>query len=276
MDGELSGWIGRRETAADMLTAGLVAAFAATLDSAQALSPGAPAPQGIHWLLAPARAPMHELGPDGHPRRGGFLPPIDMPRRMWAASEVDFLGPLLVGDAVERSSTIAAIEPKQGSSGRLVFVRIDHRYSAGGRTAIEERQTLVYRDIRPTVLPVPDPEAEASAGFERRLVPDPVMLFRFSAITFNGHRIHYDQPYATGVELYPGIVVHAPLVACLCLDLAAREFGPHRLRRFSFRAVSPAFAGETMRIAGTRQGDDIAFVASAGGRIIARAGATLG
>jgi len=276
MNDDWTDWIGRSETAADMITRGLVEAFAATLDSKTPLDEGAPAPQGVHWLLAPPRAPMSELGPDGHPRRGGFLPPIEAPRRMWAASDVRFQKPIAVGDTVARTSAIASIESKQGASGPLVFVGVDHVFRVGGEARVEERQTLVYRGIQPYAPPPASAEAEAPADFERGLTPDPVMLFRFSAITFNGHRIHYDEPYATGVELYPGIVVHAPLTASLCLDLAAREFGANRLGRFAFRGVSPAFADQPLRIAGTRRGDDLAFVASTKGRVIARASATLG
>ena len=275
MNDDWIGWIGRSETATDTVTRGLVEAFAATLDSEAGVDVGASAPQGVHWLLAPPRAPLSELGADGHPRRGKFLPPIEAPRRMWAASDVRFLKPIAVGEDVARTSTVASIEAKQGASGPLVFVGVDHAFGVGGESRVEERQTLVYRDIQPYVAPPVGTEADAPADFERRLTPDPVMLFRFSAITFNGHRIHYDEPYATAVELYPGIVVHAPLIASLCLDLAAREFGPNRLSRFSFRGVSPAFANEPLRIAGTRQGDDLAFTASADGRTIARATARL-
>jgi 3-methylfumaryl-CoA hydratase len=276
MTAALTPWIGRTETATDTLTAGLVEAFAATLDTRTPLDTGAPAPQGVHWLLAPPRAPMSALGPDGHPKRGGFLPPIDLPRRMWAASDVRFHAPIAAGDTVARTSTVASIEPKQGASGPLIFVGIDHVFGVGGETRVEERQTLVYRDIAAYTPPPSSDEANAPADFERRVTPDPVMLFRFSAITFNGHRIHSDQPYATSVELYPGLVVHAPLIASLFLDLAAREFGPNRLTRFASRGVSPAFAGEELRIAGTRDGDALAFTASAGGRIIAKASAEFG
>ena len=275
MNEDWTGWIGRSETATDTVTPGLVEAFAATLDSEAGVDVGASAPQGVHWLLAPPHAPLSELGADGHPRRGKFLPPIEAPRRMWASSDVRFLKPIAIGEDVACTSSIASIEAKQGSSGPLVFVGIDHVLRVGAETRVEERQTLVFRDIQPYAAPPASAEADAPAEFERRLTPDPVMLFRFSAITFNGHRIHYDEPYATGVELYPGIVVHAPLIASLCLDLAAREFGPNRLSRFSFRGVSPAFANEPLRIAGTRQGDDLAFTASAAGRIIARATARL-
>jgi 3-methylfumaryl-CoA hydratase len=269
-------WIGRTETATDTITPAMVEAYAATLGTTADATPGAAAPQGAHWMLAPPRAAMGELGADGHPRRGGFLPPIELPRRMWAASEVSFLAPLAIGEAIERTATVTGIEEKRGTSGPLVFVTVEHVYRAAGVVAIEETQTIVYRDVQPYVRPPASAEAGEPADFERRLAPDPVMLFRYSAITFNGHRIHYDQPYATRVELYPGIVVHAPLSASLCLDLAAREIGPNRLKRFGFRGVSPAFANETIRIAARREGDTVAFTVSSEGRIVVRAKAEAG
>ncbi len=275
MGGDWNDWIGRGETAADTLTGAMVEAFAATLDTAIPVTPESPAPQGAHWLLAPPRAPMGEVGVDGHPKRGGFLPPVDLPRRMWAASEVRFLAPLRIGEAVERVSRVASVETKTGASGPLVFVGVNREYRVAGETRISERQTIVYRDLQPYVRPPASEEAAAPADFERRLVPDPVMLFRYSAITFNGHRIHYDQPYATRVELYPGIVVQAPLTATLCLDLAARSLGTNRLATFAFRGLSPAFANEEMRLAVSRSGDDLAFVASAEGRLVAKASARL-
>lgn len=277
MDEGWTDWIGRSETATDTLTPAMVDGFAATLDTSHDLAPGAEAPQGVHWLLAPARVPMAGIGVDGHPRRGGFLPPIDLPRRMWAASEVRFIAPLRIGETVERVSRVASVEAKAGSTGPLVFVGVDRTYVVAGETRIEERQTIVYRDVQPYRRPADtDPAADAPADFERLVVPDPVMLFRYSAITFNGHRIHYDQPYATRVELYPGIVVHAPLTATLCLDLAARTLGANRLATFSFRGVGPAFANEPLRITAQQSGDDLSFVASAEGRVVAKAKAVLG
>jgi len=269
-------WIGRTEIATDTITPAMVEAYAATLGTTADATPGAAAPQGAHWLLAPPRAAMGELGADGHPQRGGFLPPIDLPRRMWAGSEVAFLAPLVIGAPIERISTVTAIEDKQGTSGPLVFVTVEHVHSVGSVAAIAETQTIVYRDVQPYVRPPDSEEAEAPADFERRLAPDPVMLFRYSAITFNGHRIHYDHPYATRVELYPGVVVHAPLSASLCLDLAAREIGPNRLRRFGFRGVSPAFANEAMRFAARRDGNAVTFTVSSEGRIVVRAKAEAG
>lgn len=268
-----SDFIGRTLAASDLLTPAMVEGLAATLESLP--SAEGEAPQGIHWLLAPQRAPMSALGPDGHPARGGWLPPIDLPRRMWAASAVRFERPLRIGAEIERVSRIAAITPKQGSAGPLVFVELDHeyRYRRGGTLAVAERQTVVYREIRPFAEPAPD--TPAPADFDRRVTPDPVMLFRYSALTFNGHRIHYDQPYATGVEHYPGLVVHGPLTASLLIDLCARELGGNRLATFAFRGVAPAFAGETLVLSGRSEPEGIGLAAhTATGRLVMTATAT--
>ena len=248
-------WIGRSRETEDVVTAGLIEGLRATLDSPDRPGADEPAPQGIHWLLAPHRAPMHALGPDGHARTGDFLPPMTLPRRMWAASDVRFLGPIPVGAPVRLRSRIASVTPKSGASGELVFVEVDHVTRVNGTAAVEERQTIVYRAAGGRSARA-EPDAGAS-DFERRCRPDPVMLFRYSALTFNSHRIHYDQPYATGVEGYPGLVVHGPLTATLLIDLCARQFGGNRLARFSFRAVSPAFAGEELRLRGRTVEDGI-------------------
>jgi len=269
-----SDWIGRTSTATDILTPGMVEGLAATLESA-ALGDGE-APQGIHWLLAPQRVPKSGLGPDGHPARGGSMPPIGLPRRMWAASAVRFERPLRVGAGIERTSRIAAITPKQGSAGPLVFVEIDHeyRYRSGGTLAVAERQTVVYREVRPFA--EPPPESPPQAEFERRVAPDPVMLFRYSALTFNGHRIHYDQPYATAVELYPGLVVHGPLTASLLIDLCSRQLGGNnRLATFAFRGVAPAFADETLVLSGRVGNGGLELAAhTASGRLVMTATAS--
>jgi 3-methylfumaryl-CoA hydratase len=236
-------WIGRTREGEDVVTAGLIEGLRATLDSTGRHGADEPAPQGLHWLLAPVRAPMHALGPDGHARTGDFLPPMTLPRRMWAASDIQFLSPIPVGAPVRLRSEIVSITPKSGASGELVFVDVDHVIVANGTPAVRERQTIVYRAAAGgSARAEPD---QGSHDFERRCRPDPVMLFRYSALTFNGHRIHYDQPYATGVEGYPGLVVHGPLTATLLIDLCARQFGGNRLARFSFRAVSPAFAARS-------------------------------
>jgi len=268
-----SDWIGRSREAEDVVTPGLVDGLRATLDYPDSPGAGEAAPQGIHWLLAPNRAPMRALGADGHARTGDFLPPMTLPRRMWAASHVRFLQPVPVGASVRLRSEIASVTPKSGASGELVFVEVDHVVSANGTAAVQERQTIVYRAAGKSS--ARGETDDIRSDFERRCRPDPVMLFRYSALTFNSHRIHYDQPYATGVEGYPGLVVHGPLTASLLIDLCARQFGGNRLSRFSFRAVSPAFAGEQLRLHGRSTGDGIELVAAADGRIAMRAKATL-
>ena len=268
-----SDWIGRSREAEDVVTAGLVDGLRATLDVPDNPGAGEPAPQGTHWLLAPNRVPMRALGADGHARTGDFLPPMTLPRRMWAASVVRFLTPIATGASVRLRSAIASVTPKSGASGELVFVEVDHVVSVNDADAVRERQTIVYRAAGAR-----SARAEADEGpcdFERRCRPDPVMLFRYSALTFNSHRIHYDQPYATAVEGYPGLVVHGPLTATLLLDLCARQFGGNRLARFSFRAVSPAFVGEELRLHGRSTEDGIELVAAAEGRVIMRAKAKL-
>lgn len=246
-------WVGRTRNAADRVDAARVARFCATLDRDV---PDTLAPQALHWCLCLPDSPTAWLGPDGHPARGrdGLLPPIDLPRRMWAASTVRFHAPLAIGDDITRTSRIAAITPKTGASGALVFVELEHETRAqGGHLLVSETQTLVYRE--PAGAAAGAPRAEA-AGFDpaawdraRSLTPDPVLLMRYSALTFNSHRIHYDWPYATHVEGYRGLVVHGPLIASLLLDLAAQHCGDNRLTRFAFRAVAPAIAGEALWLA---------------------------
>jgi len=267
----LQEWLGRREVREDRITPAVVARFAAMLD---VTAPGSSAPQGIHWCLCLPDAPTAELGDDGHPARGGFLPPVDLPRRMWAASEVRFLAPIPRDAVVQRTSTIGAIEEKQGRTGRLVFVTIDHETCAAGRLVVVERQSLVFREAAagPAVVAAPEPSrADTPPAFRRRLIPREPLLFRYSALTYNAHRIHYDAPYATGVEGYPGLVVQGPLVATLLLDLCAREFGAEALDGFDFRASAPAFCGDAIELVGWIDDDRMRLEAHADGRIAASA-----
>ncbi|MBV9840105.1 MAG: hypothetical protein JOY99_00975 [Sphingomonadaceae bacterium] len=262
------------EIRTDLLTPALAARFAATLDREPCTDV---APQGIHWCLATPEAPTAGLGPDGHPLPDGTLPP----RRMWAASDVRFLAPLPIGTAIERQSRIVDRVDKQGSSGRLLFVTAEHITRAAGATAIEETQTIVYREPAsgaPPPMPAPvfaNPPAEGP--WSRTITPSPALLFRYSALTFNSHRIHYDLPYAHEMEGYPGLVVHGPLMATLLLDLADRALGSNRLIRFTFRAQQPAFADEPITLSGERDGETLALAVrnAAGGNIMA-ATATIG
>ncbi|MFG1347407.1 MaoC family dehydratase N-terminal domain-containing protein [Xanthobacter autotrophicus DSM 431] len=236
----LKSWIGREEAATEEVTAALVRRFRATFD----VEPGDPvpgdvAPRFIHLCLAPPAVPMHALGPDGHPRRGGFLPPVPLPRRMWAAGSLAFTGDLRVGDTMRRISRVEDLSVKEGRSGTLCFVTVRHAIEADGRPVLTEVQDIVYRGLDTgeaarTATP-------AEAGPHRREVePSPPLLFRYSALTFNGHRIHYDHPYVTQVEGYPGLVVHGPLQATLLYRFAAEILGTPPAR-FTFRGLSPLF-----------------------------------
>lgn len=253
---EWDAWIGREERREDHADPALIRRWLATFDRS------APAdgtlPQGFHWCLCTPDAPTTALGPDGHPSRDdnadSFLPPIPLPRRMWAASAVEFLAPLRAGDAVIRTSRIASITEKQGASGRLVFVEIEHVTAGEAGAAVREVQSLVYREAAPAGAP-PLPQSLGGPRFDptewdahRMVEPTEALLFRYSALTFNSHRIHYDYPYATGEEGYRGLVVHGPLTATLLLDLAGRELGENVLRTFSFRGMSPAICGEMMHL----------------------------
>ena len=249
----LRGWIGRTEEATDRIAPQLVQAFRATLDQDPGEPrPGEAAPLAIHWCLSPAIRPMRELGPDGHPARGGFLPPVPLPRRMWAGGEIRQSDPLRVGDAVRRRSRIGDVQVKHGRTGPLCFVAVHHDFETERGHALSERHDIVYRAMTPGRVGQPPeaaggvPEAQASDTVE----PSPTLLFRYSALTFNGHRIHYDRPYATQVEGYPGLVVHGPLQATWLLHLAARLRGGRAPGLFRFRGLSPVFDGAPLTVAG--------------------------
>ncbi|MCP5271000.1 MAG: MaoC family dehydratase N-terminal domain-containing protein [Burkholderiaceae bacterium] len=236
-------WLGRRETRHDTVTAAPLAGLAATLDRDDPLpGPGTEVSPLGHWLYTLPVAPQHELGDDGHPRRGGFLPPVPLPRRMWAGGRLRFERPLRVGDPITRQSRITRVDAKTGRSGPLVFVTVRHEIANDAGLALTEEHDIVYRDAPRADAPAPAPQpAPAGATFSRRIVPDPVLLFRYSALTFNGHRIHYDRPYCQQQEGYPGLVVHGPLIATLLVDLLRRERPGVQLRRFDFTAVRPTF-----------------------------------
>src|SRR4051794_20989836 len=195
-------WVGRKDRRTDTITAWPVTALAATLDDAKVSSePGRPLPQGWHWMFFLEAKPQSELGPDGHPKRGGFLPPVPLPRRMWAGGRLQWLQPLHVSDALRRESRIVSVTHKSGRSGDLVFVLVRHEVHNAQGLALAEEHDIVYRPMAKASDPQPAPKrAEADAPWQREIVPDDVLLFRYSALTFNGHRIHYDRKYVTGVE----------------------------------------------------------------------------
>ena len=252
-----SDWIGREETRRDRVDAGQLTRWLAMLDRSPAVD--STVPQGFHWCLCLPDAPTATLGPDGHPRRddstASMLPPLPQPRRMWASSKVEFLAPLKPGQRIARSSRVQSITEKSGGSGKLVFVDLAHEVCADGIVSVRDVQTLVYRDPPPPGAP-PAPSEPQTGSFEpsawdatREVLPAEPLLFRYSALTFNSHRIHYDLPYTTCEEGYRGLVVHGPLMATLLLDLARRELGDNALKNFAFRAVSPAICGEVLHLA---------------------------
>ncbi|ESR23374.1 FAS1-like dehydratase domain-containing protein [Lutibaculum baratangense] len=252
MAGRFDDWVGRNETRRDTISADAVARLSATLDRDEAEPVvGEAAPPLGHWLAFLPRERQSLLGEDGHPKRGGFLPPIDhLPRRMWAGSRLTFDGDLPVGRPIDRRSTISSISEKAGRGGDLVFVTVRHEVGEpGGPVLVTDEHDIVYRE--PPKGPAPEPERRSTGEWHRALVPDPVLLFRYSALTFNGHRIHYDGAYVTEVEGYPGLVVHGPLTATLLLDLLRRKMPRARIRSFEFRAVSPLFCGSEMHLNGT-------------------------
>ena len=236
-------WIGRQETIDDLVTPTPIAALSATLNwPSERPSEGAVLPPLWHWLYFLPLAQQSEIGEDGHPRRGGFLPPVPLPRRMWAGSALQFHAPLRVGDRIRRTSTIAEVTEKSGRSGSLVFVKVRHEICRQGESAVAltDVHDIVYRDLPQPSASAPEPtKAPSDAAWEMQWTPDDVLLFRYSALTFNGHRIHYDRRYVTTVEGYPGLVVHGPLIATLLLDLVRRRAPSAVVSAFESRAVRP-------------------------------------
>ena len=256
---DLKRWIGREQRASDIVTPGLAERFEATLGRS-AYRAAAAAPLAIHWCLAPPAVPPDELGPDGHPARGGFLPPVPLPRRMWAGGALSFHAPLPIGAEVRRVSRIADIVHKTGRSGELVFVTVEHDFDCDGSTVISERQDIVYRDAPSTAPATPaqpgSPAPMPAADHTETVEATTTLLFRYSALTFNGHRIHYDVDYARDEEGYPGLVVHGPLQATLMLHLGAR-LGGRPPRSFSYRGLSPLFHGGPFTVNAVRSGDGL-------------------
>ncbi len=270
----LRSWIGRTAEATDIVTPRLADEFLATFAPHFGAEAGA-APLGIHWCLSPAIAPADGLGHDGHPAKGGFLPPVPLPRRMWAGGEIELRGPLRVGDTVVRRSRIEDVSVKSGRSGTLCFVAVRHEYDAGRGVAVSERHDIVYRGAATPGAPAP-----ASAPAERtppdlswQVAADPVLLFRYSAMTFNGHRIHYDLPYVTQQEGYAGLVVHGPIQATLLLNMATR-LGKGAPARFSYRGQSPLIAGQAFTVHGVAGADGAVscWTEDAAGTVCMRAG----
>lgn len=251
----LKRWIGRSEQHGDVIAPFPSNALAATLDREDPpYETGDALPPLWHWLHF---LPIHKLaqsGYDGHATLGGFLPPVPLPRRMWAGSRLTFHAPLRIGARLTKRSTVKAVSHKAGRTGDLVFVTVTHEVFEGDWLCLSEEQDIVYRarpdPDAPSATPLQAPE---NATFTRDITPDPVLLFRYSALTFNGHRIHYDQPFCTGTEGYEGLVVHGPLLATLMLDLLRREYPSAQVTEFEFRALAPVFDTQRFSVNGTAE-----------------------
>ena len=250
----LQTWVGRSETLADEITAAPVLGLSAMLDREDAPPvPGTALPPLWHWLYFLPRHRQSEIGPDGHPKRGGFLPPVPLPRRMWAGGRLQWLpdNPLRVGDAVRRISRIDSVTHKAGRTGDLLFVLVKHEVHNSNGLALTEEHDIVYRaSVQPGDSEPPPVAAEQGAAWQREVVPDDALLFRYSALTFNGHRIHYDRKYVTEVEGYPGLIVHGPLIATLLVDLVRRHALAAFIKSFNFKATRPTFDLHPFRING--------------------------
>jgi len=276
MDGaeQFRGWIGRRQAARDRVAASPVARLSATLDRDD-LAPevGDVLPPVWHWLFFLEAVPLRAVGPDGHAARGEFLPPIPLPRRMYAGGRFKFLAPIRIGDAIERVSEIVDVSLKEGHTGPLAFCTVRHTISAGGTPCVVEDHDIVYRAApAPGEKPALSQPPPDGAEFGRLISPNPVLLFRFSALTFNSHRIHYDHPYVTTAEGYHGLIVHGPLLAVLLLDLIRRERPDGHMADFSFRAFRPVFDTGPFRIAGkSTQGGLLLWSEDNGGALAMRA-----
>jgi len=270
MTANFENWIGKTDIQKDVVTLALIHRYDAVI-GAKPLE--ATAPEGLHWCLCLPDAPMAELGVDGHPKTGGFLPPSPLPRRMWASSKVEFLSDIKAGAAIERRSTIASVSEKTGRSGSLLFVNVDHVTSSNGITAVKETQTIVYRDApkeKMTLLQTGEVDLSAWDKTEG-LTPNPALLFRFSALTFNTHRIHYDYDYATQAEGYPALVVHGPLMASLLLRFANNHASGRKIQKFEFRGLAPAFCHQKLFLVANdiEDGFDLAVIGADGNKRMA-------
>tara|TARA_R110000782_G_scaffold167535_4_gene259743 strand:+ start:4227 stop:5114 length:888 start_codon:yes stop_codon:yes gene_type:complete len=259
----LRSWIGKTQELTDTIGAFPARALSATIDRADtAPQDGDALPPSAHWLYF-LETPQHsELAFDGHAKKGGFLPPVPLPRRMWAGGRIWFKGALRIGDKATRLSTVKDVTFKEGKSGRLVFVLVEHRIQAGGRDVIVEEHDIVYRDEAAPDAPAPAPKpAPEGAVWTRSVLPDEAMLFRYSALIFNAHRIHFDREFTQNDEGYPNLIVHGPLIASLLMDLGSREMAKQgkRMTRFAYRAVRPSFTdGRAMTFQGKPTGDNAA------------------
>lgn len=254
-------WIGKTETAEDIAAPASCAGLAALLDHETPPWTAHQAPPLAHWLWFHSHVRQSDLGPDGHAKRGTFLPPVELPRRMWAGSCIDFHAPIALGSTLRRFSKIENIEAKRGKSGEMIFVTVRHDIFVGDTLALTDKQDIVYRAAPsgPVTPPPPPRQDRRNSEYTRTIEPDSVLLFRYSALTFNAHRIHYDRDYAHDVEGYPGLVVHGPLIATLLMDHYLLTHPAARIARFEFRAQRPLFdtAPFDLCMAKTKTGADL-------------------
>ncbi|SDI23711.1 itaconyl-CoA hydratase / mesaconyl-C4 CoA hydratase [Pseudomonas delhiensis] len=262
-------WIGRSQESHEALSTLLVSRLAATLGE-QAPAAGEALPPLWHWAFFQDAVAEAGLGADGHPARGGFLPPADGRNRMWAGGRLEFHAPLRVGREASRVTRILNVEEKHGRTGALLFVTLRHDYLQDGHLALREEQDIVYREPSPPRLG--GTEALPEGAWREAVEPSPVLLFRYSAVTFNGHRIHYDWPYVTEAEGYPGLVVHGPLIATLSLRAFCRANPQARLRRFAYRGLRPLICPEPFELGGRPSGPGKAEVWAGNGAGIAQRG----
>ena len=254
-------WVGREQVIVHPIEPEVVRRFELMLDREPSLRVGEPLPSMWHVAFFLEVAPTAGLGVDGHPERGGFLPPVALPRRMWAGSRIEFLAPVPIGADAVKTSTIDDVVIKAGRSGTLCFVTVSHCIHVGETLCLREHQDLVYRDDPAVDAPTPQPKpAPSDADVSETVTPSEVFLFRYSALTFNGHRIHYDRPYAHDVEGYEGLVVHGPLTATLLAGLATRAAGP--LSTFTFRGTAPLLDTAPFTIHGSHREDGMTLWAA--------------
>lgn len=268
-------WIGKHESAADLATERLANMLRATLDEPADLEDGDTTPYGLHWCLAPVTAPMHELAADGIPARGDFMPPVPLAARMWAGGRLEFTDAIRVGDAVTRQSTVSSVDAKEGRSGRLCFVSVTNHFMTGRGQALSERQDIVYRDPPKPGAPLPAVPEMPKPKWTREVMAEPVLLFRYSALTFNAHRIHYDRDYCVKTEGYPGLLVHGPLQATLLMNFAASLGEARSIKAFDYRALSPLYDGAALTLNATETEDGLTlWTADADGRATMQAQVT--
>jgi 3-methylfumaryl-CoA hydratase len=259
-------WIGTTRSSTTVLDPGPANGLAVTLDRAPLFKAGDPLPPAWHWLYFHDTVRASQLGADGHPALGVTMPPVPLPRRMWAGGDLTFHSPVPLGATTTKISTIRAISEKQGRTGPLYFVDVAHEIRVAGRTAITETQTIVYREPPAGPAGHEGPPAPGDAEFSETWQLDSTALFRYSALTFNGHRIHYDADYCRAVEGYPNPVIHGPLLVTLLLDLTVRRHRPPA--SFRYRARSPLFLPEAFTVNGRRDGETTSlWAASADGRL---------